>query len=102
MSAMPSRNFVDGQGVEWRVWNTVPSPRTVLGNEFAAGWLTFESATCLRRLAPIPKGWDTTTVTRLELMCRAATEVPRHTPGIPQDAIKSSGQGADAEEGSRI
>ena len=83
MVGMPSRNFVDTRGVEWRVWNTVPSPRTVLGADFAGGWLTFESAVSLRRLAPIPKGWESANEAKLELMCRAAAEVPRHTPAVP-------------------
>jgi hypothetical protein len=39
------------------------------------GWLTFESAAGTRkRLAPIPRGWETAPDERLELMCRVAEE----------------------------
>jgi hypothetical protein len=76
---MPVLEFVDANGVRWRVWNTVPTRRTSLGGEFDRGWLTFESATQRRRLAPIPRNWESATPERLELMCRAATEVARRT-----------------------
>jgi hypothetical protein len=76
---MPMLEFVDSNGVTWRVWNTVPSVRTSLSGEFERGWLTFESPIGLRRLAPIPSNWEAATPERLELMCRAATEVPRRT-----------------------
>jgi hypothetical protein len=71
--------FVDSNGVTWRVWNTVPIARTSLSGEFERGWLTFESAATLKRLAPVPANWETSTPDRLELMCRAALEVPRRT-----------------------
>jgi len=74
--------FTDSNGVAWRVWNTVPTARTSLSGEFERGWLTFESTAGLRRLAPVPANWEAATPERLELMCRAATEVPRRTrPG---------------------
>jgi hypothetical protein len=76
---MPSRDFIDSTGTTWRVWSTVPSGSTVLMSEFAGGWLTFECAGCLRRLAPIPPGWADAPPERLDLLCRAAPEVPRHT-----------------------
>lgn len=77
---MPSRDFVDSAGAVWRVWSTVPIMGAVLTPGFENGWLTFESnAGVLRRLAPIPEGWDVVSAERLELYCRAANEVPRHT-----------------------
>jgi hypothetical protein len=76
---MPILEFVDSNGVNWRVWNTVPSSRTTLSGEFESGWLTFESAAGRKRLAPVPPNWDTATPDRLELMCRAATDVVRRT-----------------------
>jgi len=84
-STMPILEFVDSAGVAWRVWNTVPSARTTLSGEFERGWLTFESAVGLRRLAPVPPGWDRAQPEKLELMCRAASEVPRRT-GTPPPA----------------
>jgi hypothetical protein len=76
---MPMLEFVDSNGVRWRVWNTVPTARTSRSGEFDRGWLTFESAVGLKRLAPIPPNWEMATPDRLELMCRAATEVVRRT-----------------------
>jgi hypothetical protein len=76
---MPMLEFVDSNGVTWRVWNTVPMARTSLSGEYERGWLTFESVKGLRRLAPVPANWEAATPERLELMCRAAIEVPRRT-----------------------
>jgi hypothetical protein len=77
---MPNRSFVDAQGVAWNVWSTVPSGNAVLGSTYATGWLTFESdAGLLRRLAPIPEGWESVADDRLALLCRVAVEMPRHT-----------------------
>jgi DNA/RNA-binding domain of Phe-tRNA-synthetase-like protein len=75
--------FIDSNGVTWRVWNTVPSARTSLSGEFERGWLTFESPAGLKRLAPVPPNWATSAPERLELMCRAASEVPRRTGPSP-------------------
>ncbi|HEY0995229.1 MAG TPA: hypothetical protein VGD77_04520 [Gemmatimonadaceae bacterium] len=77
---MPRRNFTDPNGVQWRVWNTVPSPRTLLSTDFAGGWLTFECEGCLKRLAPIPDDWESAEPARLLMLCEEAREVPRHTP----------------------
>jgi hypothetical protein len=77
---MASREFVDSNGVAWRVWGTVPSGSSMRVSRFGDGWLTFECATSLRRLAPMPPKWELASDARLELMCRAASEVRRHTP----------------------
>jgi DNA mismatch repair protein MutH len=68
------REFVDSAGVAWRVWSTVPA-RAVLGGTLDQGWLTFESSTERRRLAPVPDGWMEVSVERLELLCRGARPV---------------------------
>jgi hypothetical protein len=64
------RGFVDSTGVEWRVWEVIPSraaietsPRTksrtsLQSTPYANGWLCFESTEEKRRLAPIPDGWE--------------------------------------------
>lgn len=64
------RGFKDTTGVEWRVWEVVPSraaigtspvaqSRTSLSSTpYANGWLCFESKSEKRRLAPIPDGWE--------------------------------------------
>ena len=82
---MPILEFVDSNGVKWRVWNTVPSSRTSLSGEFDQGWLTFESAVGRRRLAPIPHNWEAAPPDRLELMCRAATDASRRSGSLTTD-----------------
>jgi hypothetical protein len=77
---MAVREFVDSRGVKWRVWNTRPSRGEMLSAEFGHGWLTFESATSVRRCTPIPPGWETASPNRLEQLCRVATET-RRSPG---------------------
>jgi hypothetical protein len=81
---MSSRQFTDSKGTKWRVWGTVPSPASLLSADYAKGWLTFDSDASRRRLAPIPRGWETAAEDRLELMCRAAEEVAIQTGPIPQ------------------
>ena len=77
---MATRDFEDGRGISWRVWSTVPISGAVINSGFENGWLTFESsAGSLRRLAPIPAGWEAVPSERLAALCEAATEVPRHT-----------------------
>lgn len=89
---MATRDFRDGRGVSWRVWSTVPISGAVITAGFEKGWLTFESDSgALRRLAPVPAGWEDVSNERLDLLCRAATEVPRHTGpfrrvSLPEDA----------------
>ena len=77
---MAIRDFTDSAGINWHVWNTTPRARAVYDEIHKAGWLTFESATTRKRLAPIPRGWEEATPERLELMCRTA-EVVRRTSG---------------------
>jgi hypothetical protein len=55
---MAYREFVDPDDVLWRAWATYPTVGKVLSKGFENGWLTFESQTECRRLAPIPKGWE--------------------------------------------
>ena len=76
---MPSREFVDSKGVAWRVWSTIPTGVSARVTKYVTGWLTFESRDALRRLIPLPAHWEDASVERLELMCRAAQDVPRHT-----------------------
>jgi hypothetical protein len=76
---MAVREFVDSSGVKWRVWNTRPSRGEMLSGEYEHGWLTFESATSLRRCTPIPADWETAPPDRLEKLCRGASET-RRTP----------------------
>ena len=81
------RGFTDSTGVEWRVWEVSPSKagttegadalsRTSLKETpFANGWLCFECQAAKRRLAPIPLGWENSSVRALEELCLSATYV---------------------------
>ena len=74
---MPVREFVDAAGVPWRVWNTTPSSRVALTLGYEDGWLTFEADGILRRLKPVPPGWDELADAELERLCRSAGPVTR-------------------------
>lgn len=93
---MAIREFSDREGTLWRVWRVLPAfaerrrkeafpkpevarerrkrneARADLPAEFACGWLTFESALEKRRVAPIPKGWDTLSDSALEKLLQGA------------------------------
>ncbi|HEX2205828.1 MAG TPA: hypothetical protein VHG91_21115 [Longimicrobium sp.] len=59
---MAYREITDESGRQWRVWDTYPQAfggRSVIADGYASGWLTFESETEKRRLAPVPEGWET-------------------------------------------
>ena len=81
---MAVREFVDTEGVFWRVWSTRPSSRVALVLGYEEGWLTFESAASLRRLAPVPDAWEALGDRELERLCRTAGPVRRRVrhPGM--------------------
>ncbi|MDB4909087.1 MAG: hypothetical protein JWO05_3871 [Gemmatimonadetes bacterium] len=77
---MPQRKHTDPRGVEWRVWATKPESDSPLAKYYPGGWLTFDcGGETLRRISPIPAGWLMADGARLDLMLRAAEEVPRRT-----------------------
>lgn len=81
------RGFKDSTGVEWRVWEVVPSraaietsaqtqSRTSLSSTpYANGWLCFESESEKRRLAPIPSGWEQGAPLDIDQLLQQATPV---------------------------
>ena len=82
---MPVREFKDGRGREWRVWDVRPddlNPRTkdedYLAQLYYTGWMVFESKSGddKRRLYPIPKGWDELPDAELEVLLQKAEIVP--------------------------
>jgi hypothetical protein len=91
---MAIREFTDSSGVKWRVWSTVPRVSGIYDMSLRAGWLTFESASGRRRLAPIPRGWQDADAARLELMCRSA-EVTRRTGLTPDPDAPDASVGGD-------
>ena len=88
---MAIREFTDASGVKWRVWSTVPRVSGIYETKLRAGWLTFESVSGRRRLAPIPRGWQDADAARLELMCRSAEVAKRtgltHDPDAPDASV---------------
>lgn len=80
------RGFIDSTGVEWRVWEVLPSKAergihastmsSLKATAFADGWLCFESPEEKRRLAPIPQGWESRDSRQLEQLCAQGTVVP--------------------------
>jgi hypothetical protein len=94
---MPMREFTDSSGVAWRVWNTRPSISLLYGEALREGWLTFESPTQRRRLAPIPEGWEEMSEERLEVISRGATEVSRRHLAGEEWSDTSSDSPSDRE-----
>jgi hypothetical protein len=87
---MAVRDFVDANGVSWRVWPVSPEalqPKTAAEDylgEYGDGWLCFESATERRRLARFPRNWESLTETELCTLLNAAVLVPaRKTSHFP-------------------
>lgn len=98
---MALRIFVDSAGIEWKVWDVIPSwireqeeqttpdsafsvlkrktgldRSTLLTAGLEQGWLCFESDSEKRRLTPIPPNWDERTDGELEALCGAASSRP--------------------------
>ena len=63
-------------GVEWTVWDVVPSStarlRVAGAKALAEGWLVFDCATEKRRLVPTPVGWDEWPDAELEAALRSS------------------------------
>jgi hypothetical protein len=61
---MAVRDFLDANGVAWRVWPVTPEalqPKTAVEDylgEYGEGWLCFESASERRRLPRYPLRWE--------------------------------------------
>jgi hypothetical protein len=73
---MALRQFQDGKGNQWRVWDTRPE-RSAVHEDLQGGWLTFEFGPHRRRLTPIPAGWDALTDDELRRLCVEARPVPK-------------------------
>ena len=71
---VPIREFTDANGVSWKVWSTTPMLPGVAGG-YREGWLTFESSSARRRLAPIPPGWEDAPPSDLRAFCERAVAV---------------------------
>ena len=79
---MALREFTDPDGMSWKVWDVLPTlhaavarPGTILPEEVADGWLSFEAEGERRRFYPLPEGWECCTDTELGRLCRHAVVV---------------------------
>jgi hypothetical protein len=79
--AITQRVFEDLRGKRWYVYATrpsVPTPeRVALPESFRQGWLSFESADEMRRVAPIPEGWEELSIDDLRQLCHKAASTPK-------------------------
>ena len=85
---MASRSFEDSSGILWEVFEVTRSSATAGGvsRGLEQGWLTFQSSTEKRRLAPFPSGWQDAEVTELERLCAnaRAANPPRFSEARPR------------------
>lgn len=88
------RIFDDYRGKRWHVFAVHPlstrSDRVALPPEYREGWLTFESADEMRRVAPIPVGWEELPLEELRRLCHRAPSTPKRLQG-PNQPFKPQG-----------
>jgi hypothetical protein len=87
---MAVRDFLDADGVSWRVWPVTPEalqPKTAAEDylgDYGEGWLCFESIAERRRLARYPADWENLSDQELCALLGAAAIVPaRRSPRYP-------------------
>jgi hypothetical protein len=92
---MAVREFTDGSGREWRVWDVMPAaihPQTKTEDYLAAmyqtGWLVFETKAEdeKRRLADFPADWSELSDQGLEALRQRAAVVPPRKPRAVREA----------------
>lgn len=83
---MAVRDFMDANGVSWRVWPVTPEalqPRTAAEDylgDYGEGWLCFESKVERRRLARFPPDWEAVSEEELCRLLDTAAIVPPRRP----------------------
>ena len=93
---MALREFRDVNGVEWRVWATVPAASALVRVNYGtlgsleAGWLTFECAEGRKRLAPFPSDWDSLSDAELERWCSEAKAPPPRRSAQVAPSVRES------------
>jgi hypothetical protein len=74
------RVFDDQHGVRWNAFAVYPTQtakaKSTLPEQYRSGWLSFNSSTETRRIAPIPERWTDLTDDTLSQLCETA-EVAR-------------------------
>lgn len=102
---MGLREFTDGTGCRWRVWDIRPEQmhRAARAEDYLqaviSGWLAFESegGREKRRLYPIPSGWESATEEELERLLDRAEPV-REGTGAQRSERESSAPGASQSD----
>lgn len=99
---MPLREFPDALGRMWQAWDTYPrgsdhagsafakyvanlptqegGQPTTVPEEYEPGWLTFKLGNALRRLTPIPAGWESADDAALRRYLDSAQKSPDVPP----------------------
>jgi hypothetical protein len=72
-----NRRTFDAEGVNWSVLDVVPESTLALDPALAGGWLCFENHGEIRRLAPIPIGWEAARDDELRRLLGLAVKLPR-------------------------
>ena len=72
-----AREFVDEAQVKWTAIAVRPSTSKSLTPQYRSGWLSFDSGTETRRLAPIPDDWATASDDELCRLCSLAKVAPK-------------------------
>jgi len=76
-----SREVTDAAGVRWTVFAVHPSGgRGVIREHYREGWLTFDTMSETRRVAPIPPLWQTMSDNDLLGLCEVAERARRRPP----------------------
>lgn len=113
LSDLPARQFVDSDGVEWRVVEmsmaSVDHGTNPRRQHFWDRWLTFSSPIGKYRLAPVPDGWPTSSPELLGRWLanarlaaesrRGAATVPTQRPAAAEPSGRTTATNADGEDG---
>ena len=89
------RVFVDDRGVQWDAFAVQPSRSTgrqTLPAPYDKGWLAMQCPDGVRRVTPIPAGWQECSREELCRLLENAALAPRRTtrfPGVAPDADSS-------------
>ena len=84
------RYFEDAEGRTWHAFAVYPVAgmgSRALPEPYQHGWLSFDSGTETRRIAPTPPGWQTLPESELRRLCEKADVALRRTrsPNAPTD-----------------
>ena len=89
------RVFDDDHGKRWHVFavqsSTATSGRSALPDAFRGGWLVFDSADEVRRVAPIPDGWMELPLAELRLLCQRTAGTAKRVSATPAALRQDSG-----------